>query len=73
MIREYKDLIVDEPDGKKRITLYNRDGTPALQDVSVAIASPVLQQGDAFGALEANLFLRFVDGIPQIKIDGGTY
>ncbi|MEG1754351.1 MAG: hypothetical protein RR234_10610 [Christensenella sp.] len=73
MTREYKDLIVNEPDGKKRIRLVNRDGTTALNDISVEIASPISQNGDSFGALETNLLLQIADGIPQIKIDGGTF
>ncbi|MEG2022278.1 MAG: hypothetical protein RR087_10940 [Oscillospiraceae bacterium] len=73
MTREFKDLIVNEQDGKKRIRLLNRDGTIALNDVYVEISSPISQNGDSFGALETNLLLEISDGIPQIKIDGGTY
>lgn len=65
---------MQEADGKPRLTLRSRSGAALLQDVAVEIASPILQQGDAWGALEANLLLRRDDdGVPELSIDGGTY
>lgn len=74
MARQYKDLIVDEADGKARYNFINENGTVALHDIKIELASNVIQKGDSFGALAANLLLRIDDeGIPYINIDGGTY
>lgn len=67
----YKDLIVEESDRKPRLNLINRDGTVALHEVSVELASQVVQQGDQWGAREANLLLRIGDdGVPVPQIEG---
>lgn len=44
MARIYRDLLVDEDDGKIRVNLLNRDGTVALHDVSMELSSPVAQE-----------------------------
>lgn len=45
-----------------------------LEDVAVEVSSTVQQQGDAWGALAANLLLELDDdGVPILKLDGGTY
>ena len=70
----YKDMIVQEADGKPRLTFRSRQGAALLEDVSVEVASDILQQGDAWGAREANLLLeKDADGLPQLNLDGGTY
>lgn len=69
MARLFKDLLVDEQDGKIRVNLLNRDGTVALHDVSLEVSSPVVQQGDDFGAAAANKLLRLDDDDrPQLAI-----
>ena len=74
MADAYKDMIVQETDGRPRLTFRNREGSVVLADVSVEISSTILQQGDTWGAREANLLLsRDADEIPQIDLDGGTY
>ena len=70
----YKDMIVQEADGKPRLTFRSRQGAALLEDVSVEVASDILQQGDTWGAREANLLLeKDADGLPQLNLDGGTY
>lgn len=70
MARIYRDLLVDEDDGKIRVNLLNRDGTVALHDVSMELSSPVAQEGDSFGAAAANLLLRLdEDGAPEVLPD----
>ena len=65
MPRAFKDLIVQEADGKPRLTFRSRQGTAVLEDVSVEVASTVLQAGDAWGALAANVLLELDDdGVP---------
>ena len=50
-------MIVQEADGKPRLTFRNRQGAAVLEDVAVEVSSSVQQQGDAWGALAANLLL----------------
>ncbi len=57
MAKPYKDLIVDEPDGKVRYNLVDRAGNAVAADVALQISSPVLQQGDTYGAREMNTFI----------------
>lgn len=67
MPRLFKDMVVDEPDSVARVNLINRDGSVALHEVSVELASPVVQQGDSWGAKEANLLLQIDDdGVPVL-------
>lgn len=73
MEHAFKDLIVQEPDGKPRLTFRARDGAAVLADVSVEVASRVQQQGDAWGALHANLLLALDGDVPCLALDGGTY
>ena len=61
MARAFKDMIVQEADGKPRLTFRNRQGAAVLEDVSVEVSSTVQQQGDAWGALEANLLMELDD------------
>lgn len=73
MARLFRDLKVNEPDGKVYLTLYNRDGSPALRDVSVGVSSEVVQQGDNWTAAAANLLLRLdEDGQPQLALTPQT-
>lgn len=74
MPRDFKDLIVDEADHKVRYNLVDRNGAVLVEDVRIVVASPVLQEGDTFGARELNAFLEIQDdGSLRMKIDGGTY
>ena len=57
MARSYRDTIPDEADGRLYVSLLNRDGTVALHDVAVEVSSPLVQQGDKFGAAAVNLLL----------------
>lgn len=69
MARLFRDLKVNEQDGKVYLTLYNRDGSPALRDVSVGVSSEVTQPGDNWTAAAANLLLRLdEDGQPQLAL-----
>ena len=61
MARAFKDLIVQEADGKPRLTFRSRQGTAVLEDVAVEVSSTVQQAGDAWGALAANLLLELDD------------
>ena len=61
MARAFKDMIVQEADGKPRLTFRNRQGAAVLEDVAVEVSSTVQQQGDAWGALAANLLLELDD------------
>ena len=61
MARTFKDMIVQEADGKPRLTFRNRQGAAVLEDVAVEVSSTVQQQGDAWGALAANLLLELDD------------
>ena len=73
MARLFRDLKVNEPDGKVYLTLFNRDGSPALRDVSVGVSSEVVQQGDNWTAAAANLLLRLdEDGQPQLALTPQT-
>ena len=54
-------MIVQEADGKPRLTFRNRQGAAVLEDVAVEASSSVQQQGDAWGALAANLLLELDD------------
>ncbi len=60
-MKPYKDRIVDEADGKARYNLVNRDGAIVAENVLVEITSPLLQEGDKFGAKEINLLLDRAD------------
>lgn len=67
----FKDLIVNEGDHKARVNLINRDGSVAVHEVTVELASTAAQQGDRWGAKEANLLLKIGDdGVPYVDIDG---
>ena len=67
MARAFKDMIVQEADGKSCPFEGRQDG-------AVEVSSTVQQQGDAWGALAANLLLELDDdGVPILKLDGGTY
>mgnify|MGYP005771281027 FL=1 len=69
MARLFRDLKVNESDGNVYLTLYNRDGSAALRDVSVGVSSEVVQQGDNWTAAAANLLLRLdEDGQPQLAL-----
>ena len=69
LARLFRDLKVNEQDGKVYLTLYNRDGSPALRDVSVGVSSEVTQQGDNWTAAAANLLLRLgEDGQPELAL-----
>lgn len=69
MARLFRDLKVNEQDGKVYLTLYNRDGSPALRDVSVGVSSEVNQPGDNWTAAAANLLLRLdEEGQPQLAL-----
>ena len=69
MARTFKDLKVDEQDGKVYVTLHNRDGSVALRDVAVEISSKIVQQGDAWNAAAANLLLRLdEEGKPKLAL-----
>ena len=68
-MRLFRDRKVNEPDGKARFTLYNRDGTVALRDVSVEMTSALFQEGDRWNAAAANLLLRLEeDGTPRLAL-----
>lgn len=69
MARLFRDLKVNEPDGKVYLTLFNRDGSAALRDVSVKVSSEVVQPGDNWTAAAANLLLRLdEEGAPQLAL-----
>ena len=69
MARLFRDLKVNEPDGNIYLTLYNRDGSAALRDVSVKVSSEMVQPGDSWTAAAANLLLRLDDeGAPQLAL-----
>lgn len=54
-------MLVEEADGKPRLTFRSRAGQAVLEDVSVEIASEVLQEGDRWGALAASELLELDD------------
>ena len=69
MARLFRDLKVNEPDGNIYLTLYNRDGSAALRDVSAKVSSEMVQPGDSWTAAAANLLLRLDDeGAPQLAL-----
>lgn len=69
MARSFRDLKVNESDGNIYLTLYNRDGSAALRDVSVKVSSEVVQPGDNWTAAAANLLLRLdEEGAPQLAL-----
>lgn len=69
MARLFRDLKVNEPDGNVYLTLYNRDGSAALRDVSVKVSSQVVQPGDNWTAAAANLLLRLdEEGAPRLAL-----
>ena len=69
MARLFRDLKVNESDGNVYLTLYNRDGSAALRDVSVKVSSEVVQPGDNWTASAANLLLRLdEEGAPQLAL-----
>ena len=53
----FKDLVVNEPDGMKRINAINRDGSIAMRDVRMVISSPIVQEGTLFTNNMANVML----------------
>ena len=53
MARAFKDMIVQEADGKPRLTFRNRQGATVLEDVAVEVSSTVQQQGDSWDILMA--------------------
>ncbi len=57
MAKPYKDMIVDEQDGRIRYNLVGRGGDVVQADVALEVASTVLQQGDTYGAKEMNTFI----------------
>ena len=74
MARAFKDMIVPEAAGEPRLKFRIRQGATVLEDVAVEVSSTVQQQGDSWGALAANLLLELDDdGVPILKLDGGTY
>ncbi len=69
MEREYKDLVVNEPDGGVYFELVDRAGKTALGPVRARLKSPVKQQGDRWNAAAANLLLRLDEaGRPKLCI-----
>lgn len=54
-------MLVEEADGRPRLTFRSRTGQAVLEDVSVEIASEVLQEGDRWGALAASELLELDD------------
>ncbi len=69
MDRTFRDLQVNEADGKIRLTFYNRDGSIALQDINVEVSSEIVQQGDRWSASAANQLLRLDEnGAPVLAI-----
>jgi len=69
LARLFRDLKVNESDGNVYLTLYNRDGSAALRDVSVKVSSEVVQPGDNWTAAAANLLLRLdEEGAPQLAL-----
>lgn len=73
MARSFRDTIPDEADGRLYVSLLNRDGTVALHDVAVEVSSPLVQQGDKFGAAAVNLLLELDDeGRPRLAIPPGA-
>lgn len=74
MARAFRDMLVEEADGRPRLTFRSRQGAAVLEDVSVEVSSAVLRAGDRWGALAANTLLELdEDGVPILKLDGGTY
>ncbi|MFZ2538561.1 MAG: hypothetical protein WAX04_06625 [Oscillospiraceae bacterium] len=71
---EFKDLIVNETDGKIRYNIVDRNGAIVSKDVNLEVSSNIVQAGDTFGALELNCFLEKKDsGEVNVKLDGGTF
>lgn len=69
MARLFRDLKVNESDGNIYLTLYNRDGSTALRDVSMKVSSEIVQPGDNWTAAAANLLLRLdEEGQPQLAL-----
>lgn len=69
MARLFRDLKVNESDGKVRLNLYNRDGSVALRDVSAEISSEIVQLGDRWSAAAANRLLKIDEnGQPQVAL-----
>lgn len=70
MAREYKNRIPLESDGNLRYTLRDRGGKALLSDVTLDVTSKLQQQGDPWGALEANLLMQIGDdGVPVTRRD----
>jgi hypothetical protein len=57
MAKPYKDMIVNEEDGKIRYNLVDRGGNIVQAEVKLEVASPIAQEGDAYGAREMNTFI----------------
>lgn len=69
-LAEYKDLVVDEADGKARYNLVDRNGNIVASGVMLELASGVVQAGSDWGALEANLLLtKDANGVPSCRTD----
>ena len=63
-------MVVDEADGKARYDLVDRGGNVIASGVALELASPVVQEGSDWGALEANLLLvKDGSGIPAPRTD----
>lgn len=70
----YSNLVVDESDGYARYHLVDRTGSIVAADVRLVLSSNVLQQGNQWGAREANTLLSLDEnGAPVLALDGGTY
>ncbi len=69
MNREFRDLSVNEPDGRLYYDLVDRAGKTLVSGVSPRLQSPVLRKGDRWGAAAANKLLRLDEkGVPVLAI-----
>ena len=64
MANPYKDRIVNEEDNKPRYRIINEaTGEVVVERARMEVSSEILQEGDKFGAKEANTFIsRSEDG-----------
>lgn len=72
-MRPYKDMIVNESDGKMRYNLIDRSGQTVATDVYLEQSSPITQQGDKVGAKEFNALLNRDDDGNVYPKRGTTY
>lgn len=74
MARAFKDMIVQEADGKPRLT-FRQPGKARLCWRMLPWKCPVQSTGRRrLGCVAANLLLELDDdGVPILKLDGGTY